>query len=369
MVDRDYIRMRVLPDGAVVFTDPRPATLPMIRMLDPSFTVRTAPLPRFVRPRVLGTRTAASGVPVEALPEITTGELWAVHDDDATHRNVAKPGEASLLDVKIELARRMLQRCELCALRCRVDRLNGERGRCGLGADGFVYEAYVHVAEEPPINPALNVSLRGCGMRCIFCQQAAALNPNGRAAERLVPEFWNQLNLREARSLVFVGGNPTESLLAVLEFLRAAPADLDVPVGWNCSGYDAVDAIRLLGGVVDAYVPDFKYAAETCATRLSGAPGYAPNAVTVIETMLKQRVPVFARVLVLPGHVECCHEPILAMLAILSTSGALHISVQDTYLPEWSALSPHSTLSRRPSVEEATRVRARARELGLDLIQ
>jgi putative pyruvate formate lyase activating enzyme len=363
-----HIRMRVLPDGVVVFTDPRPATLPVIRMFDPGFTVRTAPLPQFTRPRVIGTRTAAGGVPADALSEISTGQLWATHDNGLNHANVANPGEASLLDVKIELARRMLQSCELCALRCRVNRLNGERGRCGLGADAFVYEAYIHIAEEPPINPTLNVSLRGCGMRCLFCQQAAALNPRGRAAERLLPGFWNKLELGEARSLVFVGGNPTESLPAVLSFLRAAPANFALPIGWNCSGYDAVDAIRLLDGVADVYVPDFKYGNDRCATRWSEAPGYVDNAASVIAEMLRQRVPVLVRVLVLPGHEECCHGPALTMLAGLAQSGDLFVSIQGTYLPEWKALSPGGPLSQRPTADEVHAVYRRAQDLGLSII-
>jgi len=368
VAERQHIRMRVLPSGAVAFTDPRPSTLPVIRLFDPTYTVRTAPLPGFTSPRLLGTRMTGIGVLRDAVSEMSSTQLWAAHDNTTDHRVAAKPSEASLLDVKIELAMRMLEQCELCALRCRVNRLNGERGRCGLGADAFVYEHYIHIAEEPPINPALNVSLRGCGMRCLFCQQAAALNPKGRAAERLGPDIWNQLNLSEARSLVFVGGNPTENLPAVLAFLRAAPPDFDLPIGWNCSGYDSTDAIRLLNGVVDVYVPDFKYADDACATRCSAAPGYAANAVSAIETMLKQGVPVFVRVLILPGHVDCCHEPVLAALATLSTASDLYVSVQDTYLPEWRALSPDTSLSERPRIEDVNRVRTRGRDLGLTLV-
>lgn len=369
MLDRPHLRIRVLADGGIVFTDPDPDTLPLIRAFDPSFTVRTSPLPRFAAPRLLNTRTTATGVAPEALSELTDDQLRAAHDCAMSNGGGLIGNGASLLDVKIELAKRMLQRCELCALRCRVNRLTGERGRCGLGSDASVYEAYVHIAEEPPINPALNISLRGCAMRCVFCQQAAALDPRGGADDVLTPAFWNQLKLAGARSLVFVGGNPTESLPAVLTFLRAAPADFALPVGWNCSGYDSPEAIALLDGVVDVYIPDFKYAGDNCATTLSDAPGYSTNVVRVLEAMLKQGVPVFVRVVVLPEHVECCHVPALESIAGMSSIGETYVSIQDTYLPEWRALSPRSPLSRRPTAEEVRRVRSRARELNLNLVE
>jgi putative pyruvate formate lyase activating enzyme len=361
--------MRVLPNGAVMITDPDPAALELIRAFDPSYTVRTAPLPGFVRPRLLGTRAAGGGIAASGLSEADDRELWAAHDSAMTSQASQGAGEASLLDLKIKLATRMLRRCELCALRCGVNRSQGERGRCGLGIDAFVYEAYTHIAEEPPINPALNVSLRGCGMRCVYCQQAPALDPLGTAAEALVPAFWERLDCGEARSLVFVGGNPTESLPAILAFLRAAPAAFALPIGWNCSGYDAVNAIRLLDGICDVYLPDFKYGNDACATRCSEAPGYADNARRIIHEMVRQQVPVFVRMLVLPDHEECCHEPVLAVLAGLSASGNLSVSIQGTYLPEWKALAPHGPLSRCPRAQDVAAVRRRAHELELSVIE
>jgi putative pyruvate formate lyase activating enzyme len=369
VLDRKASRLRVLTDGAVAFTDPGPETLELIRAFDPSFRVRSAPLPGFVRPRLLDTRATGSGMCTSDLSDAGDSELCAAHDEALADPAPKEPGKASLLDLKIELAMRMLRQCELCALRCGVNRLQGERGRCGLGADAFVYEAYTHIAEEPAINPALNVSLRGCGMRCVYCQQAPALDPRGAGAETLVPEFWKRLDLSEARSLVFIGGNPTESLPAVLAFLRAAPVGFTLPIGWNCSGYDAVDAIRLLDGICDVYIPDFKFGNDACATRCSEAPGYTDNARRIIQEMLRQRVPVLVRMLVLPGHEQCCHEPVVAVLAGLAGTGNLSVSVQGTYLPEWKALSPNGPLSRCPRPEQVASVRDRARDLGLSIIE
>ena len=89
----------------------------------------------------------------------------------------------------------------------------------------------------------------------------------------------------------------------MLEFLRVAPADFALPVGWNTHGYDSVEAIELLHGVVDVYIPDVKYGNDACAERLSGAPGYVANARTIVAAMCRQDVP-YARLLSCQPH-EC----------------------------------------------------------------
>jgi uncharacterized Fe-S radical SAM superfamily protein PflX len=75
------------------------------------------------------------------------------------------------------------------------------------------------------------------------------------------------------------------------------------------------------------------------------------------------------RILVLPGHGQCCHQPVLAVLAGLSGVGNLYLSVQATYLPEWKVMSANAPLSRRPSPEEVASVHHRARDLGLTVIE
>lgn len=354
--------MRVLEDGRVEIVDPDPSLVELIRSLDPTFTIRREPLPGFTRPRLLATRDCGAGVPASELSRMGDGALWRVPADTAADGRCAGRGEASVLDVKVELAARMLKACALCAHRCQVDRTRGGRGACGLGAEAHVYEAYVHIAEEPPINPAFNVSLRGCGLRCRYCQQFEALDPRGAGDEVFSPSLWREIDLSGARSLVFVGGNPTEGLPAILRFLRAAPMDLAVPVGRNSSGFDAPDAIRLLDGVCDVYVPDFKYGNDRCARRLSGAPGYVDNALAVIEEMCRQGVPVYVRMLVLPGHAACCHLPALELLAPLRTRVRLQVLAQ--YSPDFLIGTDDGTLARRPRAAEIAEVRQAAQDHG-----
>jgi len=364
--ERAGVRMQILEDGTLVIVDPDPGALELIRLLDPDFTTRHAPLRGFAQPRLLETAVVGTGISVADLLFLPTDLLWQVHEVVPRERCPATRGEASLLDLKIELARRMLERCELCGLRCRVDRTRGEPGRCGLGSQAYIYESYIHIAEEPPINPALNISLRGCGMRCRHCQQAPDLSPRGSPREELTPASWERLDLSGARSLTFVGGNPTESLYAILVFLRAAPPYFLLPIGWNCSGYDAVEAIQLLNGVCDVYVPDLKYGKEGCARRLSGAPGYVENARAVITEMCRQDIPVFVRILVLPGHVECCHVPSLE--ALIPMRSQVRVNILGQYTPDFLIRDTDGSLARRPLSAEVARVRDAALEMGFETV-
>jgi putative pyruvate formate lyase activating enzyme len=363
--ERAGVRLRLLEDGGLEIVDPDLRALPLLRALDPLFAIRQEPLPGFTRPRLLRTRALGTGIAPADLGKVSTGDLWRAHEAGARIEALVGGGEASLLDLKIELAGRLLRCCILCGHRCRVDRTRGERGRCGLGMEAFVYEHYVHIAEEPPINPALNLSLRGCGLRCHYCQQSAALSPRGAPAEALMPALWSRLALAEARSLTFVGGNPTESLPALLTFLRTAPADFAVPVGWNCSGYDAVEAVQLLAGICDVYIPDFKYGNAACAARWSDAPGYVETACQSLEAMCRQAVPVFVRILVLPGHVDCCHAPALQLLQPFRSRIRLNILGQ--YAPDFRIRDTDGVLASRVGAAEVACVRRRALELGFSL--
>lgn len=127
-----------------------------------------------------------------------------------------------------------------------------------------IASSLIHIAEEPPINPSLLLSLSGCGLRCRYCQQAALLDPASVDGEQLDAAMWEKLCIDGARSLSFIGGNPDESLYAVLRFLATAPSNWELPVVWNCHAYGTPETMRLLDGLVDVYVPDFKYGDEYC---------------------------------------------------------------------------------------------------------
>jgi uncharacterized Fe-S radical SAM superfamily protein PflX len=103
--------------------------------------------------------------------------------------------------------------------------------------------------------------------------------------------------------------------------------------------------------------------------QLSEAPGYAANAQLAIAAMVEQQVPVFVRLLVLPGHIECCHEPALVALSRLASGGDLYVSVQGGYMPEWKVARRHGRLAGYATAEEVTAVRRCADDLGLPLVE
>jgi putative pyruvate formate lyase activating enzyme len=232
----------------------------------------------------------------------------------------------------------------------------------------IVAERFVHIAEEAPINPSLLLSLAGCGMRCRFCQQGDLLDPSSVSGEPVEPLLWRRLRCRGARSLSFAGGNPDESLYGVLRFLRAAPEDWALPLVWNCHGFGTRETVALLDGVVDVYVPDFKYGSSACARRLSGCAGYPSAARASVRRMLAQGAVVIARVLVLPGHLECCHLPALRMLSAMSDS-RLQVSIRGQYAPDWKVVPGEGLLGRRATEREVASVREAAIEIGLTLVE
>ncbi len=367
---RQRKRFRVGDDG-IELIDPDASDLPFLTALDPRFEVRREGLGGFVRPRLRTWGTRTVGLTRQQLGAHPADGLWVAHGDAVAamrqsvgSREVAAPGEPSLLDLKIELARRELQSCALCGHRCGVNRLRDTRGVCGLGRDAMVAEAFVHIAEEPPINPALNLNLVGCGLRCRFCQQFPLLSPGLRGTRPLDGALWADLPLAEARSLAFVGGNPDESVYGILRFLREAPADLALPVVWNCHGYATSVVYRLLDGIVDCYLPDLKYWADECAWRWSAVAGYRQHAVEGIRAMANQGVAVLVRMLVLPGHLECCHRPALEWLAS-EVRSQVCVNVMGQYHPDYLVQAGDGALGCRPSIREISRLRDWARALGL----
>jgi putative pyruvate formate lyase activating enzyme len=371
---RQNSRIRIDDDGRLEVVDPGFDSLALLRAVDPDFRVQRKPLTGFVSPRFLTLRSFGCGISIGNLNHLSTAVLWFKHaaalelirNDEVIP--TAHEGELSLLDLKIELARRNLSNCHLCAHRCGVDRLAGELGVCSLGTAATVAERFVHIAEEAPINPSLVLNLAGCGLRCQFCQQFDLLAPGAVVGEDLGGELWSKLETKGARSLSFIGGNPDESLYAILRFLRDAPGDWKLPVVWNCHGYATHETVGLLEGVVDVFVPDFKYGNDECGRRLSKVPSYLETTTTGIAAMAAQGVPVIVRILVLPEHFDCCHAPSLQFLASLPDRKTFFVSVRGQYCPDWKITSRDGALGRRVSVDEVNSVRQQARDLGLQLI-
>ena len=185
-----------------------------------------------------------------------------------------------------------LAACDLCPHACGINRLQGETGICGGGRSPRIASAAIHRGEEPPISGTRGsgtIFLSGCTLNCRFCQNfpiSQLRNGSDLSTGELADKMLG-LQKKGAHNINFV--TPTHFTPQILAALYLAiRKGFRLPIVWNTSGYERLDTLRLLDGVVDIYLPDMKYACEAPAIRLSGAPGYpALNRLAVAE-MLRQ---------------------------------------------------------------------------------
>ena len=269
------------------------------------------------------------------------------------------------LEGRARAVRGLLGSCALCARRCGVDRLSGELGYCGLGADAHCFREILHYGVELELAPAHAVYLAGCNMRCAFCTAEDWNARPGTAAPLDAAAMAGRVEARRregARTLMFVGGEPTVSLPAVLDLLARLP---DVPtVVWDSNMYMTPAAMDLLTGVVDVYVADLKFGNDGCAEALADAPDYLA---VVRDNLLRaeQTASLIVRHLLLPGHFDCCFRPALDWL--VASLKAPRLALKGEYMP------PQPANSRAParyiSEEEFERARELAQRAGVELVE
>jgi putative pyruvate formate lyase activating enzyme len=211
-----------------------------------------------------------------------------------------KSGE---LLMRVREGYRRLKNCDLCPHICRVNRLKGETGVCKAGAMPRLASANVHWGEEPPISGSKGsgtIFLSGCSLHCRFCQNfpISQLGNGNTITTRELADKYLKLQSLGVHNINFV--TPTHFLPQILAALYLAIGQgLRLPIIWNSSGYELVDALRLLDGIVDVYLPDMKYAGDEEAVRFSSAPGYREINRAAVKEMLSQ-----------VGHLQCDDEGI-----------------------------------------------------------
>jgi putative pyruvate formate lyase activating enzyme len=300
--------------------------------------------------------------------------LWMLHgslmdqyraleaDFDAKGRK-PKPVEPSLMSLKTLLAHRMMQSCGFCVRRCGVDRLHGEKGYCGAGRNFSLFSAFPHMGEEPELVPSGTIFTGGCSIRCVHCQNWDISQWCGSGTS--VPPELMSLQVRElvaqgCRNINMVGGDPTPVTWHWLETM--GNVDLNIATVWNSNSYYSEETAKLLAGFIDVYLLDFKYGNDRCAEEISGAPGYW-EAATRNHLMAKEHGELIIRVLVLPGHNECCTRPILQWIHD-SLGPMTRVNLMFQYHPEWRARE-RLELSRRLRAEEISEARQIAKEIEL----
>ncbi len=193
---------------------------------------------------------------------------------------------------RIREAYRRLAACDLCPHDCGVNRVKGERGICGAGVLPKIASANLHRGEEPPISGSKGsgtVFLSGCSLKCVFCQNFP-ISQLGNGEEITTGELAARilkLQRQGAHNINFV--TPTHYLPQILAALwLAIPHGFNLPIVWNSSGFEKVDALQLLEGIVSIYLPDMKYADDASATAISSVPDYCRINRTAVIEMLRQ---------------------------------------------------------------------------------
>ncbi|MBM4025969.1 MAG: radical SAM protein [Planctomycetes bacterium] len=274
-----------------------------------------------------------------------------------------------------------LAQCECCPRRCGVNRLEGRTGFCRIAAGAQVAHAGLHHGEEPPISGTRGsgtIFFDGCNLRCVFCQNhqiSQEFHPSETktlTTEALADEM---LRLADAGAHNINLVSPSHVIFQAADAIVAARArDLAVPIVYNSNGYDSVDALRQVEGLIDIYLPDIKYLSNDLARRYSGAGNYAEVIPGVLAEMLRQvghlemddhgiaRRGLLVRHLVLPGAVDNSRR-CLALLAQLAP--ATHVSIMSQYSPQYRA-NRYPPIDRPLTVREYDEVTDYALELGLE---
>lgn len=251
--------------------------------------------------------------------------------------------------------------CELCPRRCGVDR-EKTAGFCGATAVLKAARAGLHLWEEPSIsgeNGAGTVFFSGCGLRCVYCQNYE-ISGGAAGAEITVSrlrEIFFELIGRGAECIDLV--TPTHFTPQIAEALRGG---LPVPVVWNSSGYERVETLKRMDGLVDVYLPDFKYSDPAAAKKYSNAADYPSVALAALREMYRQTGPlrfsekgtltrgVQVRHLVLPGNLENTYGVIDAFSSLFP-SGEAGFSLMSQFTPT-PACEQYPELNRRLTAEE-----------------
>jgi len=302
-------------------------------------------------------------IPVSFEQPQSTDELWYIHDDALQLMKVQNTTpKQSLLDLKIELTDRLFQACCFCEHKCRVNR-EKTAGKCGV-QESHIASEFLHYGEETVLVPSYTIFFSGCTFNCVFCQNwDISQNPCGVAIEpKALVTTIKQRKKQGARNVNWVGGDPTSNLLYILKVLKKL--DSNIPQVWNSNMYCSEETMKLLHGVMDIYLTDFKYGNDSCAKRLSKVDGYTA-VVKRNHILAYQQGEVIVRHLVLPNHGTCCSRPILEW--IQKNTLEVAVNVMGQYRPEYHA-DEYKEIACPVPREEYLRVKEYAETLGLFLI-
>lgn len=269
------------------------------------------------------------------------------------------------IEKRIEEGYKLLSSCRLCGFECGVNRLKGELGRCRSGKEVFIASANLHFGEEPPIsgkNGSGTVFFTNCSLRCVYCQNypISQLGKGKKISTLELAEKFIELQEKGAHNLNLV--TPTHFTPQILEaLLLALDKDFSLPLVYNTSGYESEEALSLLDGVIDVYLPDMRYSEDEKASCFSRSKGYVEINRRNVKEMFRQAgnltvdssgiavSGVIVRHLVLPQNIAGSLKTFEFLVREISED--IQISLMGQYFPAYRA-SEFPPLDRRIKKEE-----------------
>ncbi len=271
-----------------------------------------------------------------------------------------------------------LASCTLCPRQCRVNRLEGALGYCQAPAELVISSVFAHYGEESPlvgVGGSGTIFLTHCNLKCIFCQNyEISMKGEGLPySQKKLAAAMIDLQRRGCHNINFV--TPTHYVPAILRGLSLAiDQGLTIPLVYNCSGYESLEVVKLLEGIVDVYMPDIKFLKRELSDRYCNAPDYPDVVREVLKEMQRQvgdlvvddrgiaQRGLLIRHLVMPSHGENTKDVLDFIRQELSRDAFVNIMAQ--YHPCYQA-SRFEEISRRPSLKEYNEAVEYARQIGL----
>ncbi len=289
--------------------------------------------------------------------------------------------ESGELQARAREALDALQSCRVCPRDCEVDRLSNRTGVCRIGRRAVVASAFAHFGEEDCLRGwrgSGTIFFSGCNLRCVFCQnfETSQLCEGVELEAAQLAQLMLDLQAAGCHNINFV--TPEHVVPHILEALvPAVEGGLRLPLVYNTSAYDSLESLRLMDGVVDIYMPDFKLWDAGASARYLGARDYPQAARAAIAAMHAQvgelKVDadglalrgVLVRHLVMPGLLEDTRQ-ILHWIAT-SLSRDTYVNIMDQYFPAWKVESDsrYAPIARRPRRQEIEQAFEYARQAGL----
>lgn len=293
----------------------------------------------------------------------------------AAYRTLYQTGE---FRDRVERAKAILASCQLCPRQCKVNRLADEVGKCHTGRQAVVSSYGPHFGEEAPLvgqRGSGTIFFTHCNLRCLFCQNytISQLGQGEVVGSEQLAAMMVSLEAKGCHNINLV--SPTHVVSQILAALELAIGmGLSIPLVYNSGGYDSVETLRLLDGIIDIYMPDMKYSDEKIAKELSGINDYPEANRLAVKEMHRQvgdleiddrgvaQRGLLVRHLVLPQGLAGTAEVVRFLSQEISTQ--TYLNIMDQYRPEHKAFQVPS-LSRPLLRQEFTEAVDLAHQHGL----